>query len=157
MITFDSPEDPSVQFVMRVVGLPGEELAIREGAVWIDGKKIDPPDSLRGIEYSPDIEPPAGMAQGRGETPIKLEHDEYFVLGDFPDRRVRFQILEEGRPRSLALRRSQVERYRCGHQYLLATKSLEEFSLSAAFRRFKSSSPTPITIPTTASACHFIG
>ena len=157
MITFHFPEDPSVQYVKRVVGLPGEEIAIRDGAVWIDGKKIVPPNSIRGIEYSPNIESATRTEHGRGDTPIKLEQDEYFVLGDFTDQAYDSRFWQKGAPGHLPYAVPKVECYWRCDQCLLATKSLGEFSLSAACRRFISNSPTPITIPTTASACHFIG
>ena len=43
LMVFRYPEDPTVNYVKRLVGLPGEKLAIRDGAVWINDAKIDPP------------------------------------------------------------------------------------------------------------------
>lgn len=56
------------QCVKRIVGLPGEQLEIREGVVYIDGEAIEE-DYL---EYTSVYSYPA----------ITLSEDEYFVLGD---------------------------------------------------------------------------
>jgi signal peptidase I len=56
--------------VKRVIGLPGETLDIRDGAVWIDGRKLN-----------------ENYTQGRTErydmhSPYKIPKDCYFVMGD---------------------------------------------------------------------------
>lgn len=84
IIVFKYPALPSDNYVKRLVGLPGETVFIDEGAVWIDGKKLTPPESIRGIEYHaflPDF--PALVGWGTRDRPAKLGKDEYFVLGDF--------------------------------------------------------------------------
>jgi len=84
MIVFQSPRDPESTFVKRLVGLPGEKIHIEDGAVWVNGKRQTPPDSIRGIEYlseahhRPELEP-----WGSADRPALLGDDEYFVLGDF--------------------------------------------------------------------------
>ncbi|WP_229684623.1 signal peptidase I [Deinococcus roseus] len=55
--------------VKRLIGKPGDTLEIREGEVWLNGKKLP--------------EPYASEARGADSLPeIKLKEDEYFVLGD---------------------------------------------------------------------------
>jgi signal peptidase I len=83
LIVFRYPGDPSVNYVKRLVGLPGEHLEIRDGAVWINGEKLEPPESIRGIPYSPSIEANGQVFTGPGSSPVTLGPDEYFVLGDF--------------------------------------------------------------------------
>ena len=56
LMVFRFPDDPSLNYVKRLVGLPGEKLEIRDGAVWINDEKIEPPASVAGIQYSPTIE-----------------------------------------------------------------------------------------------------
>lgn len=57
-------------YIKRVVGLPGETLQIQDGAVYIDGERLEDP------EYS-------GISQaGVASEPVELGVDEYFVLGD---------------------------------------------------------------------------
>ena len=41
IIVFKYPVDPKKDYVKRLVGLPGDELEIREGKLIIDGKVVD--------------------------------------------------------------------------------------------------------------------
>ena len=43
IIVFKFPRDPERDFIKRVIGLPGERLEVREGAVHIDGEPLDEP------------------------------------------------------------------------------------------------------------------
>jgi signal peptidase I len=98
MIVFRYPADPAVNYVMRLVGLPGEKVEIREGAVWIDDKKMDPPASIAGIRYSPTIEWHGQVHSGPGSQPVELGSDEYFVLGDFVDQSSDSRFWQRGAP-----------------------------------------------------------
>ncbi len=69
----------------RVVGFPGERVHIEDGAVWIDGVKQTPPDSIANIKYSLRIPAWDIEATASKENPAQLGDDEYFVLGDFAD------------------------------------------------------------------------
>lgn len=53
--------------IKRVVGIPGDKLQIKEGYLYVNGKKYD----NYYIVYS-----------GILENEIELNHNEYFVLGD---------------------------------------------------------------------------
>lgn len=57
--------------IKRVIGLPGETVQIKDGCVYIDGKKLED-DVTHETIYN------AGLAV----EPIKLGYNEYFVLGD---------------------------------------------------------------------------
>jgi signal peptidase I len=59
----------------RIVGLPGEEVTIKDGAVWINGNRQTPPGSLAALEYI-EIELESW----------KLKDGEFFVLGDLSAR-----------------------------------------------------------------------
>jgi signal peptidase I len=83
LVVFRYPEDPATKYVKRLVGFPGEKLSIRDGAVWINGEKLDPPESLTGIQYSPTVELYGQVYSGPGSEPVQLGPDEYYVLGDF--------------------------------------------------------------------------
>jgi signal peptidase I len=98
VIVFRLPADPAVAYVKRLVGLPGEELLLRDGAVWIDGTKLEPPGPLRGIEYLSSIEWGAEKRLGAGSTPVKLGPDEFFVLGDFSAQAADSRFWETGAP-----------------------------------------------------------
>jgi signal peptidase I len=96
IIVFRYPGDPTVNYVMRLVGLPGEKLAIREGAVWINDEKMEPPPSIAGIRYSPTIEAHGQVYSGPGSEPVELGPDEYFVLGDFVEQSADSRFWERG-------------------------------------------------------------
>lgn len=60
--------------VKRVIGLPGEEILIQGGYVYIDGERLEAGDNLDQVSL-------AGLA----ESPVRLGEDEYFLLGDNRD------------------------------------------------------------------------
>jgi signal peptidase I len=72
VIVFEGPDEMLVQcgargtFVKRVIGLPGELVRQREGAIVVDGRPLDEPYARRDGE------------SGRWRVP----EGEYFVLGD---------------------------------------------------------------------------
>ena len=87
LVVFHAPlarqQDAPTKFVMRLVGLPGEEVIIKGGQVWIDGQVLTPPASIRGIKYNTDSLSGNKSVWGSADSPAKLGDDEYFVLGDF--------------------------------------------------------------------------
>lgn len=60
--------------VKRVIGLPGETVQIKGGYIFIDGELLNAEDGLEQVSLA-----------GRADTPIKLEDNEYFLLGDNRD------------------------------------------------------------------------
>jgi len=64
------PLDPSLDYVKRVVGLPGERVVIGGGRIWIDGRRLDEP-YLRGSVIDPYT-----------HLSIVVEEGHFFVLGD---------------------------------------------------------------------------
>jgi signal peptidase I len=83
MIVFRYPDNPSAKFLMRLVGLPGETVYIREGAIWINEVKAEPPAELAGLRYTTEVDGPFPVSMGTPEKPWRLEQDQYCVLGDF--------------------------------------------------------------------------
>jgi signal peptidase I len=68
IIVFEDPHDASRKLIKRVIGLPGEEVEIQQGQVYIDGQMLDEPYIDGPGHYSvPASFIPAG---------------EYYVLGD---------------------------------------------------------------------------
>jgi signal peptidase I len=98
LVVFRSPEDTSTPYVKRLVGLPGEEIIIDDGAVWADGNKLTPSDSIRSIKYLSEVPGPHREAWGSRGRPAKLSGDEYFVLGDFSANSYDSRFWERGAP-----------------------------------------------------------
>ncbi|MFN7138946.1 MAG: signal peptidase I [Limisphaerales bacterium] len=66
-------------WVMRVIGLPGESLEIREDGIYIDGRREAQPERIAGIRYVANVPhaPQSGVAY-----PYKIAPDTYFLVGD---------------------------------------------------------------------------
>ena len=93
VVCYRPPSLPDQVYAKRVLGLPGETLFIRDGAVWINGEKQAPPPVLGPIRYSPPMDlrdfPEIGnrppRTWGDPADPVALGLDEYFLLGDNTD------------------------------------------------------------------------
>jgi signal peptidase I len=94
LIVFRYPEDPSIPYVMRLVGLPGEQVAIKDGDVWIDGVRARKPADISGLVYL--AHPLAEERVTWG--PVQLGRGEYVVLGDFSRRSKDSRVWETGAP-----------------------------------------------------------
>ncbi len=70
VIVFRLPQDPKRSYIKRVVGLPGEMIEIRRGAVLVDGKAVSEP-------YVP-----ARYRDPASHPSVTVPESEYFVLGD---------------------------------------------------------------------------
>jgi signal peptidase I len=70
------PTNNTTDFIKRIIALPGERLLIRDGAIYINGHKLDEP-------YLPDAwtqQTNAGKySEGQGAV---IPPNEYFVMGD---------------------------------------------------------------------------
>lgn len=71
IIVFPYRHAENTYYIKRIIGMPGEEVQIIDGEVYIDGE-------LLGEQYGLEVMEHAGIA----EEPILLGEDEYFVLGD---------------------------------------------------------------------------
>ena len=69
-VVFWYPEDTTKSYIKRVIGLPGDTVAVQDGYVIVNGKKLVenyvPPDYRDNRPYPPTVVPP----------------NDYFVLGD---------------------------------------------------------------------------
>ena len=70
VVVFWYPKDPSVSFIKRVVGLPGETVELRRGVLYVNGKKLEE-------EY---LAPRFRSDETRG--PVEIGRGYYYVLGD---------------------------------------------------------------------------
>jgi signal peptidase I len=69
VIVLQYPLDPKRDFVKRIIGLPGETVAIVNGQVFINGRPL-PPETYVVYPSHTDM------------APLQLGPDEYFVMGD---------------------------------------------------------------------------
>jgi signal peptidase I len=77
IIVFDFPEDPSKDFIKRVIGLPGDVIEIRDKQVFRNGEKLIEPY----VQHVTSVILP----QRDNFGPITVPEDKYFVLGDNRD------------------------------------------------------------------------
>lgn len=80
IIIMRDPFDPSKDFIKRVIGLPGDELLIRDGKVFINGKLLEEP-YLNPEPWTINANYPPAAGTGPG-SPVKLSPGNYFVMGD---------------------------------------------------------------------------
>ena len=73
IVVFERPAaftDTTIKdLIKRVVGLPGETIEGRDGAVWVNGKRLAEPYLVKGITTS-------------DFAPVRVPVDNYFVMGD---------------------------------------------------------------------------
>jgi len=74
IVVFKHPPQPEQDFIKRVIGLPGETLALRDGALWIDGRQVPEP-------YLAEAE-----RHGASFGPVTVPPGHYFLLGDHRSR-----------------------------------------------------------------------
>jgi len=60
------------EYIKRVIGLPGQTVDIHDGAVWIDGEKLEE-------DYTQGVTEPSG---DKVDYPLTLGEEQYFILGD---------------------------------------------------------------------------
>jgi len=76
VIVFKHPDEPEVDFIKRVVGLPGEIVELLDGHLHVNGERIEEPY----VEAAYRRRDPK-----RNFGPIEVLPDQYFVLGDHRD------------------------------------------------------------------------
>jgi signal peptidase I len=77
VIVFKFPDEPEIDYIKRVIGLPGDKLEIRRGIVYINGQRMDDPfvkEAYRQADPNRDL-PEFTVPAGR-----------YWVMGDHRDR-----------------------------------------------------------------------
>jgi signal peptidase I len=68
VIIFKFPDNPNINYIKRVIGLPGEEVLIEDGKVYINGELLEE-DYLK-EDFNGDF------------GPYNVPKDSYFVMGD---------------------------------------------------------------------------
>ena len=70
IIVMRYPLDPSLDYIKRVVGLPGDDVVIQYGGLWINGQPVEQPYvDMKSLDPSTTL-----------HTTVQKDH--YFVLGD---------------------------------------------------------------------------
>jgi signal peptidase I len=70
VVVFWYPKDPSVSFIKRVVGRPGDQVEIRHGAVLVNGQRLQE-DYVR-----------LTLRDDETYAPVQVPPGYYYVLGD---------------------------------------------------------------------------
>jgi signal peptidase I len=70
VVVFWYPRDPSVSFIKRVVGLPGDMVELKAGVLYVNGKRVE--ESYLSPRYRDDESYP----------PVEVKRGYYYVLGD---------------------------------------------------------------------------
>ncbi len=91
LVVFLFPGDRSQVYVKRLVGFPGESVEVKDGGVWINGVRQEPPPELAGLRWFLDeefLDEEAGLTPefAAAGIPTLLKKNQYFVLGDFSPR-----------------------------------------------------------------------
>jgi signal peptidase I len=73
VVAFESPEDPGSPWIMRVTGLSGETVEVKDKILYVDGQKVKCP-ALEKIDYIPDH---FGV-----EAPYEVPASHILVVGD---------------------------------------------------------------------------
>jgi signal peptidase I len=83
IIVFRYPEDPSKDYIKRVIATGGETIEIRNRVIFINGKKIQ--DSWGHFRPEPATRGFLPFVDKDNIPPIKVPQDSYFVMGDNRD------------------------------------------------------------------------
>lgn len=77
ILVFKYPRNPQEYFIKRLIGLPGEEVQVRDGGIYIYNT-----EHPEGFFLDEPYLAPGTKTYGLTEEKIKLSAEEYFVMGD---------------------------------------------------------------------------
>jgi signal peptidase I len=87
VVVFRFPQDPSRDFIKRVVGLPGETVAIRDRTVFVDDRPLSEPYVFHADDrlWPDDPDVPEEKRRRDQLPPTRIPEGAYFVMGDNRD------------------------------------------------------------------------
>jgi len=81
VVIFRYPKNPSLMFIKRCIGLPGDTIEVKDKIVYVNGVKLDEP-----YVFHKDMNTYPANANNRDNYgPVVVPKDEFFVMGDNRD------------------------------------------------------------------------
>lgn len=81
VIVFKYPKDRSKDFIKRIIGVPGDEIQIKDKQVYVNGVAYE---NLHEVHKEPEILPETSSRRDN-YGPVRVPDDSYFVMGDNRD------------------------------------------------------------------------
>lgn len=81
VVVFRYPKDPSIDYIKRVVGIPGDRIEIKDKVIYLNGEKMEDPHGY--VSESPIYAKGENPRDNLG--PISVPEDKIFVMGDNRD------------------------------------------------------------------------